>query len=385
MRIFMMIVIEFLLIVGLIASSSAQDDFYLTTLNTVELNYSDVHDMAGKDQVCFLATGETGLKILDLSDPDNITQLTMLEGNCTQVEISTSGEIMFCNDRTTGLVTAYSIIDPADPEYLSDRFANCDACMDLVGDTLATVSDGGFIRWIDVSQPDDIQQIAVMILQMETQYARFDGDLMAIKGRYEEELHIIDCSSFQNPAIALSIEVDHLFGISVELKDSYLYVADVFYEQGNGYVENFRIVDLSDPANPDTVSNTPIYDSVSEIFITEDRAVLAMGSDGLMILDISDHENPSILYNSAAYKLYEITLWDNKLLGNNRNDIIEYLNIEDPADLIYLASLGKPGSAIDIIISDNIAYIANHTGGLLIVDVSELYFHDSHRTIYTPG
>ncbi|MCF8355680.1 MAG: T9SS type A sorting domain-containing protein [Melioribacteraceae bacterium] len=108
---------------------------------------------------------------------------------------------------------------------------------------------------------------------------------------------------------------------AVEVKDNYAYI-------GNG--QNFQVLDISAPSNPNIIGEFWIENYIYEIRLLDTIAVVCRGG-GLHFIDISDPDNPG--------KISEISL---------------------------------SGGPINLAVSNNFAYVSTISGHMLVVDFSDI-------------
>jgi len=115
---------------------------------------------------------------------------------------------------------------------------------------------------------------------------------------------------------------------------------------------------------------------VQAIFVQGNYAYLGEGSN-LTILDISTPTSPIIVGQIAPLAEY---VWAVYVSGNYAYTAVGYtvgyddlrvVDVSEPTNPTEVGSYDAPGNGRDVYVSDNIAYLANGTGGLRVIDVSE--------------
>lgn len=131
------------------------------------------------------------------------------------------------------------------------------------------------------------------------------------------------------------------------------------------------ILDISDPGNPELISEFPTLGQVLDIFIRDNYAYLACNHYGLVILDISDLENPSLtgVFERSYYFQKVFVTEDYAYVGSGGDLII--LDISDPSDPQYRGTFDESGGIKDIYVEDELAYLVYCNGGLRIVELSD--------------
>jgi hypothetical protein len=151
--------------------------------------------------------------------------------------------------------------------------------------------------------------------------------------------------------------------VNVEVVGNLAYVADM--------QSGLRIIDISDPENPDEIGHYDTPGWVEYVYIAGHYAYLADYTSGLRILDISDPENPESVgtfdTRSAAHAV--------NVIGNYAYIAdwagLSVIDVSDPAHPDEVAYLDTPGCAYGIFVLDNYAYVAAQASGVLIIDISD--------------
>ena len=123
-----------------------------------------------------------------------------------------------------------------------------------------------------------------------------------------------------------------------------------------------------------------------DVFVLGDYAYFSDYDHGLLVIDISDPENPEITdnwepdhgYVVAVHVIGEIAY---ALDGARR---IYSVDVSDPENVEQIGELQIPSAARDLYVSDGFAYIANYEHGLRIVDISNPRDMDEIGSCDTP-
>ncbi|MHA1186460.1 MAG: LVIVD repeat-containing protein [Candidatus Heimdallarchaeota archaeon] len=149
------------------------------------------------------------------------------------------------------------------------------------------------------------------------------------------------------------------------IRDDLLYVA-----ADKGGLAIFNISDLS---NPEHIGQYMESRSNAErsIFVRYGYAFIADLSNGLVVLDVSNPEDITFVtnYDNGLFLSY-FTISNNLTYLADEDNII-VVNITDPTNLEYVGSyIGASGYIQEILISGDIAYLANAFYGLEILNIS---------------
>ncbi|HNX01465.1 MAG TPA: hypothetical protein PKK33_08880, partial [Candidatus Cloacimonadota bacterium] len=138
-------------------------------------------------------------------------------------------------------------------------------------------------------------------------------------------------------------------------------------------VQGIMVLDISNPEEPQLLSSYPTPGEAKSLSIIGNRAYLADGSNGLRIYDISDPTHTVYLGGDFYLDAMDVAVVDSLAFvtcdGVNLQ-IVNISNPEAPQELGYFqCSESDYGLSIDV--SDNIAYIADYNYGLHIVNISD--------------
>ena len=176
------------------------------------------------------------------------------------------------------------------------------------------------------------------------------------------ELQVIDVSNITAPILIASFNLPgradpDAFPRSVFYQSSKVYIGTDKQDNGG---DEFHIVDVSNPQNPSSVGSYKVGDSISDIYVSGDRAYLAtkLGGAGLMILDVSNPANITLLGQSYSVDTGSVFSPSaaRTLLGPAQELYI--VDTSNPASPITLGS-GNPGNSVnDITARDNLVFLA---------------------------
>jgi len=243
----------------------------------------------------------------------------------------------------------------------------------IIADTLAyvlTQSDG--IQIINISNPVEPQIIG-----------SYDYNNVAdiiISGNYAyiagyDQLFVLDVTDILNPVL-LSTCYGSLCDISLQ--------DDLIYGIHNSSPNNLRIIDVSNPINPQLLSNfdLPIY-STAGIAVKE-LVVYISYSQFLWSINIEDPSEPIILDTLVIGNHSSKIIIDNNMaIVNKSTSGFVVIDITNPSDLSLISFYDTSGNAEQIQIYEEIAYIADGYSGLQIVDISNPSIQILSNRFYT--
>jgi hypothetical protein len=204
-------------------------------------------DIEVVDPVAYVADGDGGLAILDLTTPATPTVLGGLPLGGYIGDVNVYGSRM----------------------YLADDYA----------------ADSGRVHIVDISQVG-----APALMGTYTTTGRALGVWAsagyALVANNDNGLLILDVSQAANPHAVGGYDTPGR-AMSVQTVGSLVYVADG--------TDGLQIIDVSSPASPTVVGTYPSGDFTIALQVAGDRAYLADGDAGLQILDVSQPASPTLL------------------------------------------------------------------------------------------
>ncbi len=147
---------------------------------------------------------------------------------------------------------------------------------------------------------------------------------------------------------------------------------DIHVTTDYAYLSNndgLMIIDISDPENPVKASELLIDDGAFGFVIEGDMAYIAADSSGLVIADISDPLNPQLIGQYIDGSAYTITVLDSRAYVSYMGSGFKVFDVSDPSDPNPIGEFSDTRSD-GIEIKENTVYFANANSGLKVVDVS---------------
>ncbi|MDH6098425.1 hypothetical protein NWP21_06125 [Anabaenopsis sp. FSS-46] len=361
------------------------------TLNVFPFsNYDTTGNAYGVQVVgnyAYIANGLGGLQIIDISDPANPTFTGVYNTIGDAEGVQVVGNYAYVADGSAGL-QIIDISDPANPTRTGVYNTTGDAEGVQVVGNYAYVADGSAgLQIIDISNPANPTRTGVY----DTTGSAYD---VQVVGNYayvadgSAGLQIID---IRNPANPTRTGVYDTTGGArdVQVVGNYAYVAD-----GSA---GLQIIDIRNPANP---TRTGGYDTTgvslgvqvvgNYAYVTDEAAASGYPGygypglqtySGLQIIDISDPANPT---NTGSYRTSG-SARDVQVVGNyayvaDSSAGLRIIDIRNPANPTNTGVYDTSGVSQDLQVVGNYAYVADGSAGLRIIDIS-----DPARPIRTGG
>ena len=357
-------------IIFTISMSSAQDSSGVRLLSQIYDLWDCAYSLAIEGDYAYVATGSSGLKVVDISDPSDMSVV----GTCRTLRayyVAITEDYAYL-DHSNG-IGVIDISDPTQPWQVTliDSTIN-PTCIAVQGRnmyvTFRSTEESG-LRIYDISDPVNPDELATLDIQFAS-YVTVNGDHAFVT--YLDSLHIIDVSNPRNPreiGICVAEGADRI---------------DV--EDGHAYLIGWRgmiIVDISDPTDPQQISTFRGFGGgVVDIKVAGNLAFVAIGVEenfGLEVVDVSDPSNPQrtghIYTRDGAYALELIddmafiTFGPYPEMGGSAG--LRSFNISDIRQPELIGEYMPLGSIKDVAITEDLLYVALGPAGLSIVDVSD--------------
>ena len=334
-------------------------------------------DVAVAGDYAYLACGNAGLLVVDVSDPEHPRDVGRCKAPGSAHGVAVAGGYAYVADLDSGL-HIINISDPQNP-YETGCCATAGFGWDVaVAGSYAYVADFGYRRLhvIDVANPQNPHQ---------TGYCSTVGTAtgVAIVGTYayvtasDSGLRVIDISNPQSP-----FETGHhdtpARATGVEFVGSYAYVADD--------TSGLRIVDVSNPQNPSEVGHCDTPGNAMGVAVVGTCAYVADGGSGLRVINVSDPQNPHEAgYCDTPGSAVNVTSVGGHAYVADGGSGLRVINVADPQSPYEVGSLSNPARPLgaDVYLTaygftDSVACdlfilkyeLANRSGSLL----SQVYF-----------
>jgi hypothetical protein len=155
---------------------------------------------------------------------------------------------------------------------------------------------------------------------------------------------------------------------------------EIFIYGNHAYISldlgGLLICDISDPASPVSAGYFVMGWSDAEgVFVSGNYAYLADWFYGLQIIDISDPANPSLVGSIRITHAHGVYVSGRYAYVAAYDQGLKVIDISNPATPALSAAYNTPGTAMRVVVRDNIVYIADSTS-LFILGVIEIVKDD---------
>lgn len=299
-----------------------------TYTDQVDFTYA-VHTDGG---FLYLATAESGLVRLDMSNPAAPASPATLASQVTADDVCVSGDYTYALDRQRGL-RIFDTTEPSYPLLLSFlELTGPSTDLYISGNHAYIASGTGFLRVVDVSDKVNPVLTASTVALTDPSKLCVSGTILYAAGG-AGGVHRVDISS---PLALSSLSSIRTAGdaISVFVEGNRVYVAE-----GGAGVEIFDLSDLSGPAL--LISAADARDVTVLTQGTSVYALVADGDEGLDIYDITGFTAPlpapvtvntMDTENPTAFSAVSVVALENTVFVGLGDDGILVLDLSDPGN-----------------------------------------------------
>ncbi|NEQ52908.1 MAG: hypothetical protein F6K11_22675, partial [Leptolyngbya sp. SIO3F4] len=348
------------------AQSTGVPCLYEDILSVVPLD-ANLYRLRIDQDVAYTLVYNEGIRIYDYTNSSNPKLLSSMRivGNGTRslpVDIELDGSTLYVLESNYGL-HAIDVSDPAKPTSL---FAlPIEGFMDDVDihDNTAYVTSIFPDRFytIDISDPTSMSTVGMLDVGCRTVCVSGSTAYLAASGL---GVHIVDISDAATPSLITTI--DFPVSISEVAIDGTTLLA-----VGNSTERSFT-VDVSDPSNPQVVSEFDDYDFASSIIFKEGLAY-AIGRPSIQVLDFSDPSSPELLgIFDTLYDAGDIVIRDGIANITTTSGALLYrISVDSIRDPALLSRIERSGGLNDIHTLGDYAYVADGHNGFVVLDITD--------------
>jgi uncharacterized protein (TIGR03437 family) len=366
-----------------------------------------VRDIAISGTVAYVATGGSGLHLLNVSDPIHPAEIGSLQVRGYAEGVAVLGTTVCLADGPYGL-RVIDVSNPAAPAEIGSAFTrNYAFKVAMDGQYAYVAAAGAGLLIVDLTNPAKPSEVATLAtpgyayglaVSGNTVYVAGGwGGLLTVDvttkatplllGQYQtggwakavsvsgnlayvaaalSGLLVVDVSNPAAPAEVVSLAVVGGDAAGVAVAGTTAYVADRNW--------GLEAVSVSAPASPVQVGFYGPLGFAQGVTVAGNYAYVTAGNYGLRIVDISDPTRPRQVgaYDTQSYANIVVVIGNFGYVGTQGTGSSELhvLDISDPTHVFRTGFFSVGGGTRDMIYSGEIVYIATEHG-LLLIDVSD--------------
>lgn len=246
------------------------------------------------------------------------------------------------------------------------------------------VGAGDALLVFDVTQPDTMVFVSSTYFNSPLggphSFSRINDEYF-IAALYDYGYGIVNVSDPAHPRVENIYQVENGRALWVYVSGNYAYLADA--------PRGLLIIDVSDPQNPSIVgSYNPEGDAlVAGVFVVDTLAYVAAVDSGFRIVNVADPHNPvevgSIVLSDEVVSL---VVRDTLAYLANAHDGLTIINVADPTSPQLVGSVDTDGYTWDVtMLNDTIAVLADWSKGIKTVNVADATAPTILGSYDTPG
>jgi hypothetical protein len=357
------------LVFQLTASQDGKTSTDQVTVTVVsELTYNDFGgrfygiDVDSSQNRAYVATGEGGLGIFDLTNPSAPELLGVFNTPGNTQDLVKSGPLVYLIDRSNGLY----IVDPSSPSA-SVQVGHVDtpglpSDIELSGDYAFIAEDFTGIAIVNISDP----QAPVLERNFDTPHQALGIDVSADgKTAYVADdrtgLLILDITNPAAPVLQATLDTVGRCN-SVVVSGNIAYLAD-----GDA---GLQVVDVTNPQNPTILQTLDTPGFATKVKLEGGLLFLADGSSGVIAYSLLTPAAPALLgsFNTSG-SAEDVAVLGGSLLVADGEGGLQVTDLGNPSAIVLRGTYPTIGRAFGIAIKDNYAFVADYYNGLFILDI----------------
>jgi hypothetical protein len=317
----------------------------------------------------YFATGETGMSIIDISNPSEPTEVGYIDTPGFSRSVAISGSNAYLAD---GDLRIIDISNPENPNELGFFDSSNNGIFDVsISDSYAYVAYNlSGLGIIDISNP------AIPSLVGSFDDAHFTYHV-CVRGNYcyfldanynNPKFRIIDISVASNP-----IEVSFLPYPSDVFCMDILVDSNIVYASLYNY--GISVIDVSNPLQPVEIAHFITPTQSHGFCLSEAKLYIAVDGASFYIVDVASPSNPFFIGQANFQGIASCVAVSNNLaiVSFYRMQFtagLKFFNVQNPFTPSCMTEIYPFGQVINSTIVGSIAYIADESGGVKIVDIA---------------
>ncbi|MFW9810394.1 MAG: LVIVD repeat-containing protein [Candidatus Thorarchaeota archaeon] len=305
--------------------ASAQETQTLVITEIGQLNTSGfAASIHVKDGVAIVADSDSGLCIIDVSDPENPTELSRFDEGIDHIhELYVDEDLAYIADYTEGF-KVINISDSINPTQVG------------------LCHDGGEVGTFDIYED------------------------LAFIADFEDGLEIVNISDPTDPTEIYQYNTGISYIFNVEINNDLAYVSDFI----SATQKSLIVLNISDLSNIQELAEFPIDGEVFSIDFVGDIAYMMCSYGGVKVFNISNPLSLTEIYshNDGGHSV-DLEFYNDYAFIADREEGLEILDINDLSNVTEVGNYYDGGSASGIAIVDELIYVADGEDGLEILQI----------------
>ena len=318
-----------------------------------------------RGNILFLADQNFGVEVVNVSDKSRPFFESKLRLNHKKIDIAFKNQYLYISNYEQGI----SVMDMSNPKTLDwskqASFIHTDTYISKIlidGETLFAFEGKKRVRIMSVLSPLNPMTLSEYESQYEPVLLIKSKELLFLSVK-EGGIESISLKNIQKPKYLSRYIGENVYIKEVALRGNYAFTADSYF--------GMHVIDISNRKDPYMIAFLDTNSSIENIHINKRYAYLSLKDNEVLIVDILDAKNPKIV-NSIKTKFSPKSSYkkgDFLYISEGKGGF-EIFNIQDPKKPLKAGEFLTNSEASKIVVKNDYAYVAQGKGGVGIVDVS---------------
>ncbi|MCB8945874.1 MAG: hypothetical protein H6658_19165 [Ardenticatenaceae bacterium] len=344
-----------------------------------------VQQITLSDELAYVALGEAGLWVFDISDPTTLTLLGQVQTTTPARQFLLHDDLAYVIDSSSPrepgqILSVVDVVDPMKPLEISTFSLPSRATKLVAVDDYLYISiypyhaDYEDTLWVvDISDPDSLQLVTAVPELAGSDMISFDEGLMLLKAK-TNWLTIINTDDPHHPTgTSLNSPSGFIGAGTIQLNENIIYVATTFSDAGScaAGVHAFNIADIN---NINDLAGLNAVDcGIPKIAIANSYLYIATNS-GLSIVDISNPASMVLLGKLPTILPFDQLAFDESLyaMGRQGNGFRVFdFNLDDPINPLLVGEYEGDYLVNDFAVAGSHVFLATYWQGIALIDMTD--------------
>lgn len=320
--------------------------------------------VAVRATLAYVADGTSGLQVINVGTAVNASVLGGYDTPDNAHGAAISGTVACVADNNSGLQIV-NVSNPASPTLLAsyDTPSFVDGVA-ISGTTAYLAAGTSGLQVLNISNPASPVLLGAYDSTGSARDVAVSGTT-AYVANSTSGLQLISVANPASPGLLGSYDTPGS-ARGVALRGTTAYVADG--------TSGLQILNVSNPASPTLLGTYDTPGSAEAVAVSGTVAYVADGPWGLQILNVSNPASPTLLGSFAPATATGIAIFGTTVLLANGVAGLEAFDVSNPASAMFLGTYDTPGNALAVAVSGGLAYVADGSSGLQIMELMQNRF-----------
>lgn len=344
--------------------------FKISSVSFPNTVFDDV-EVAGQ----FAYLGGNGVRVIDISDPRNPSEVGYYKGPYRATDIATDGKYVHAS-LTKGLhVYRNELVGTGarwNTSYVGGGTAPTDARdVEVVGN-YALVANGNVdnLSILNITNPQSMTEVSSVPIHNKVQKVKQRGNYAYVVDE-QDGLSIVDISDMSNPSVVGHARVANSRyedRLDIALYDFFAFVTMKDYRDGGVYV-----VDIANKTNPVQVDHFLDNHDIYSVEVDDGLLHIGAGYTGYRVYDISKIPNGYTPIDTIdiGYKIVDVTVKGDYAYAVAENKGLVIFDISKLSDIRFAGFYPIEQDVNNVEVDKYFAYVASNREGLTVLNISD--------------